>query len=315
MINPVFCLMGPTASGKTALAVELLTHFPFEIISVDSAMIYQGMDIGTAKPDAELLARAPHHLIDCCTPDTAYSAAQFCRDATDLINAIEARGHQALLVGGTMMYFRALQQGLSALPRADARLRAELAVHLEQQGVAALHAWLQRVDPEAAQRIHCHDTQRVQRALEVYLLTDKPLSVHLATTPSLVARRYINVALFPARRAWLHQRIEARLADMLAQGFLSEVSALVSQWQLTTLHPSMKSVGYRQALAYLSADIDYPTFCAQALAATRQLAKRQLTWLRHWPKIKYFDPEEAECTAQVVAYLQQIRHNSKQIYE
>jgi tRNA dimethylallyltransferase len=296
MFEQVVCLMGPTASGKTAIALELIHHFPCEIVSVDSAMVYQGMDIGTAKPDADLLARAPHHLIDCCPPNQAYSAAEFCTAATRVINDIQQRQHLPLLVGGTMMYFRALQQGLSALPSADPTVRAELA----QQQPAVLHARLQQVDPVAAQRIHPHDTQRIQRALEVYLLTEKPLSAHLSDTLSDSPLHYVNLGLFPQRRAWLHQRIEERLHIMLAQGFLAEVASLVQQWQLTSEHPSMRSVGYRQALAYLQGEIDYPTFCAKVLAATRQLAKRQLTWLRSWPEIQYFDPEMSACTEQII---------------
>ncbi len=309
MSEVIVCLMGPTASGKTALAIEIMQHVASEIVSVDSTLVYQGMDIGTAKPDAALLARAPHHLIDCCTPDASYSAAQFYADATRVISEIRGRNHLPLLVGGTMMYFRALQQGLAVLPRADPTIRADLDRHIKQHGLVATHAWLAQVDPLSAQRIHPQDSQRLQRALEVYLLTQKPLSAQLEALPAKPPWRFINLALFPERRAWLHQRIEERLQGMLVQGFLAETAELVQRWQLTAAHPSMKSVGYRQALAYLQGECDYAQFYAQALAATRQLAKRQLTWLRSWPVIQHFDPEDRECSQQVVATVQQIMHN------
>ena len=311
MSELVFCLMGPTAAGKTAVALELIKHFPCEIVSVDSAMIYQGMDIGTAKPDPETLARVPHHFIDCCPPNATYSAAIFCAEAQSIILDIQRRQRLPLLVGGTMMYFRALQQGLSVLPSADPAVRIQLSEQIQQQGGHALHAQLQRVDAVSAARIHPNDTQRLQRALEVYLLTGKPWSEQLVASTPLFSPHFINMALFPEQRAWLHQRIHDRLQDMLAQGFLTEVKALVQQWQLNAGHPAMRSVGYRQALAYLNGEIDYPTFCAKVLVATRQLAKRQLTWLRSWPEMRYFDPETPQCVAKIVAYMKQIMHNSK----
>ena len=309
MPKVIFCLMGPTASGKTAIACEWFRQLPFEIISVDSAMIYQGMNIGTAKPDSETQQDAPHHLIDICSPAARYSAAEFCEDAWAISDAVIARGKIPLLVGGTMMYFRAFQQGLSTLPKADEGVRSELVMQHVMYGSEHMHDWLKRVDPVSALRLHPNDTQRVQRALEVYLLTNTPLADYFAE-PALPSNvKFINISLFPARRVWLHERIACRFDAMLADGFVHEVSNLMTQWDLTSSHPSMRSVGYRQALDYLDGRTDYTTFRDRGVAATRQLAKRQLTWLRSWPEACVFDPEDPTCMAQVLAHVRQIMDN------
>ncbi|WP_133130941.1 tRNA (adenosine(37)-N6)-dimethylallyltransferase MiaA [Legionella yabuuchiae] len=309
MVNLAVCLMGPTASGKTDLACQLVETFPFEIISVDSAMIYRGMDIGTAKPTQEHLARAPHHLIDVLDPIESYSAAYFCRDAEQLCKEIHSRGKIPLLVGGTMMYFNALQKGIATLPEANESLRAQLLQQGSTLGWPALHNRLLSVDPVAAARIHPHDSQRIQRALEVYELTGKPLSelVHQTAEPS--KERFINLLLMPDERSWLHERIALRFEQMLDQGFLDEVKTLLQQWPLNLSHPAMKSVGYRQALLYLQDEIDYETFIATGIAATRQLAKRQLTWLRHWSNGQQFTAENPLICREVMARISKILDN------
>lgn len=304
--------MGPTASGKTGLACELVKHFPFEIISVDSAMIYRGMDIGTAKPEGQLLAQAPHHLIDILNPTESYSAAQFCKDVHLLCLDIFKRGKIPLLVGGTMMYFRALQQGLSTLPQANQQVRAELLQLAEQQGWDYLHHWLAQVDPTTAARIHVHDTQRIQRALEVYQLSGKPLSELIDKETINNEWQFINLILMPQQRQWLHQRIHLRFDQMLKDGFILEVENLLSQWQLSMSNPSMRSVGYRQALEYIQGECDYLTFKEKGVAATRQLAKRQLTWLRHWPKAINFEADNPNMGDEVVANIKRILDNSEQ---
>ena len=294
MGNPVICLMGPTASGKTDLACALVTHLPCEIISVDSAMIYREMDIGTAKPDPETLARAPHHLIDILDPTASYSAAQFCEDATRLCESIISRGNIPLLVGGTMMYFRALQQGLSVLPEANEQVREQLLDQAQMHGWAFMHDQLAHVDPVAAARIHPHDTQRIQRALEVHAITGQSLStcLHHGTTPP--AYQFVNLMLLPSDRAWLHARIGQRFDQMLAAGFIDEVAGLLQRWNLTPDHPALRCVGYRQVYEYLQGEYDYDILRAKGEAATRQLAKRQLTWLRHWPDGHGFEAERPD---------------------
>jgi tRNA dimethylallyltransferase len=303
--------MGPTASGKTAMACALLHAFPCEIISVDSAMVYQGMDVGTAKPDAALLARAPHHLIDIQGPNAPYSVAAFCHDANDLCERILARGKIPLLVGGSMMYFRAFQTGLSTLPAANQDVRQALLLEAKEKGWPALHEKLHALDATTAARLHPNDAQRIQRALEVYYLTGRPLSEALGDDPKMLSANYsvINLILFPERRAWLHERIAKRFDDMLQMGFLDEVSALKKQFNLTPDMPSMRSVGYRQALDYQQGLCDFKQFHAQALAATRQLAKRQLTWLRTWPNACRFDPENPKCFEAVLELLHLILDN------
>lgn len=304
MHKPVFCLMGPTASGKTALACELVNHFPFEIISVDSALIYRGMTIGTAKPSADELKQAPHHLIDILDPPDSYSAAQFCQDARNAIEDIYQRGRWPLLVGGTMMYFNALQKGLSTLPEADEQLRQRLVLEAETKGWDQMHQQLISIDRLAAERIHPHDTQRIQRALEVFYLTGKPLTSFLTAEKQQSDYQFINLILFPERRAWLHERIATRFHWMLEAGFIHEVQDLIEKWQLPKSCPSMRTVGYRQAIDYLEGICDYPAMIEKGIAATRQLAKRQLTWLRHWNDASYFDPENQDLRFLLTTHLQ-----------
>lgn len=292
----VFCLMGPTAAGKTSLAFALTERFPFELISVDSAMIYRSMDIGTAKPTLEELKRYPHHLIDIKDPNQTYSAAEFCKDAARLSDDILSRGKIPLLVGGTMMYFHALQQGLSSLPEADEGLRASILEKAEKEGWGHMHQLLSQVDFASGLRIHPNDSQRIQRALEVYYMTGKALSLFLEDETKKLPYDFINLILFPKDRAWLHARIALRFENMLNQGFLEEVENLMQNWSLHAASPAMRAVGYRQAHEYLSETtaVSYQEFCNKGLAATRQLAKRQLTWLRSWSDGQRFDCEKTD---------------------
>jgi len=281
--------MGPTASGKTALAVGLVERFPLEIVSVDSALVYRDMDIGTAKPDAATLAHVPHHLLDIRDPTETYSAAAFCDDARRLMADIAARGRVPLLVGGTMLYFRALLQGLDDLPRADAALRKELEAEAAARGWPALPAELAAVDPATAARLAPNDSQRIGRALEIFRLSGTPMSALLDRVQSELPYRVLQLALIPSERAVLHQRIAARFDAMLAAGLIDEVDTLRRRYALNADLPSMRAVGYRQAWAYLDGDIDLKGLREQGIAATRQLAKRQLTWLRSWPDVVELD--------------------------
>lgn len=298
--RPVICLMGPTASGKTPLAVELVKQFPYEIISVDSALVYRGMNIGTAKPDAATLKIAPHRLIDICDPADAYSAGKFRDDVLREINDIHQKGKIPLLVGGTMLYFRVLLQGIAELPPADENIRAELTARAESEGWEALHAELAAVDPDAAAKIHSNDAQRIQRALEVYLLSGQPIS-HLqqdATNP-LAGFTVKQIALMPSAREKLHARIAQRFQQMLDAGFVDEVKQLMARGDLSPELPSIRSVGYRQMWDYLAGNIDEATMKETAIAATRQLAKRQMTWLRTWPNCTIIDSEASDVLQQV----------------
>jgi tRNA dimethylallyltransferase len=288
-LPPAVFLMGPTASGKTALAVSLVERFPLEIISVDSALVYRGMDIGTAKPDAVTLARAPHHLLDIRDPTEAYSAAAFRADALRLMADISARGKVPLLVGGTMLYFRALLQGLDDLPRADAALRKKMMAEAAGRGWPALHAELVEVDPVTAARLAPNDAQRIGRALEIFRLGGVPMSALLDKVQSTLPYRVLQLALIPSDRAVLHQRIAARFDAMLADGLIEEVETLRRNPKLTADLPAMRAVGYRQAWAYLDGAISRSELREQGIAATRQLAKRQLTWLRSWPDAVVLD--------------------------
>ncbi|WP_409523401.1 tRNA (adenosine(37)-N6)-dimethylallyltransferase MiaA [Nitrincola sp. MINF-07-Sa-05] len=283
---PAVFLMGPTASGKTDLAMQLQDRLPVELISVDSAMIYRGMDIGTAKPDAETLKRYPHRLIDIRDPAEAYSAAEFRSDALSEMADITAAGRIPLLVGGTMMYFNALQQGLASLPAADADLRRQLEQEAEALGWPAMHAKLAEVDPVAAGRLKPNDSQRLQRALEVYLLTGKTLTRHWEEQQhQALPYRILSLALMPDDRAWLHERIERRFDQMLAQDFESEVRTLWRRGDLTTQMPSVRCVGYRQMWDYFEGRSDFTAMRYKGIVATRQLAKRQITWLRSWEDV------------------------------
>lgn len=306
MPKTIFCLMGPTASGKTSLACDLIKTFPFEIISVDSAMIYREMNIGTAKPSPEELAEAPHHLIDILDPPESYSAAQFCEDAGGLCEAIYSRGKLPLLVGGTMMYFNAFQQGLSPLPSADNSLRAALSQQAEMQGWIYMHQELARIDPQSAARIHQNDSHRILRALEVFQLTGKPLSSFWAEQKENQNYRFVNIILEPEDRAWLHARIASRFDEMLEKGFVYEVAELLQKWQLAPTCPAMRSVGYRQVINYLAEDYDYETLRAKGIAATRQLAKRQLTWLRNWPQAHRFSCENPNSKSEIIEFIKKI---------
>ena len=285
---PVILLMGPTASGKTDLAVDLVERLPCEIISVDSAMVYRGMDIGTAKPGPEVLKKAPHRLIDICDPGESYSAARFCEDAEREIAAVVATGRIPLLVGGTMLYFRALQQGLSRLPAANPAVRARLDAQARSEGLAALHGRLAAVDSKAAQRIHPNDPQRIQRALEVFEITGRPLSqLTGAQHRRALPYRTLKLVRAPEERAVLHRRIAQRFHRMLELGFEAEVGELWARGDLTPELPSMRCVGYRQMLKYLLGEYTYEEMEQRGIIATRQLAKRQITWLRsesqvHW---------------------------------
>ena len=281
--------MGPTASGKTDLAVQLVKVLPLEIISVDSALVYKGMDIGTAKPDQSILENAPHHLIDFLDPSQPYSAANFVSDVLPLIDDIHARGRIPFLVGGTMLYFRALLYGMAEMPAASAEIREAIMSAAQQQGWAALHQELQRVDPIAAARIHPNDPQRIQRALEVYRLTGKPISDWQANTQSCYAGRSVNIGLMPSDRSVLHQRIASRFELMLKNGLINEVQRLQQRGDLSPELPAIRAVGYRQVWEYLRGQLSYNEMVEKAIYATRQLAKRQMTWLRNMPNITNFD--------------------------
>jgi tRNA dimethylallyltransferase len=289
---PVVFLMGPTASGKTELALALADCFPSEIISVDSAKVYRGMDIGTAKPSLALRQRYPHHLIDILDPEEAYSAGRFYTDALALIKAIYERGRIPFLVGGTMLYFHALRHGISPLPPADMEVRAGLEREAMMKGWRALHLRLAQVDPVSAQRIHSHDPQRIQRALEVFELTGQPLSELIAPgqEPNL-PYRVIKLVLIPQQRTVLHARIERRFHAMLEAGFLEEVKGLFARPDLNLELPSIRAVGYRQAWLYLQGQLPFSAMVERSLTVTRQMAKRQLTWLRREKDAIYIDPE------------------------
>ena len=304
-LPPAIFLMGPTASGKTGVAVELVGSLPCEIISVDSALVYRDMDIGTAKPDAETLKRAPHHLIDLIPPTESYSAAQFRRDAMRLMAEIAGRGRIPLLAGGTMLYFKALSQGLSDLPEADAELRAGLDEKAARLGWPALHAELAQLDPATAARLKPNDAQRIQRALEVCRLTGRPMSELLghAAPPELPCRP-IKLSLEPSDRAVLHRRIAERFDAMLAGGLIEEVRGLRQRYVLDLSMPSMRCVGYRQAWQYLDGEFDLPALREKGIAATRQLAKRQLTWLRAMSDVRRFDCLAGDLVEQVREFLE-----------
>lgn len=288
----IICVMGPTASGKTQLAIDLVQKFPCEIISVDSAMVYRGMDIGTAKPDAETLKIAPHRLIDICDPADAYSAGRFRVDALREIDDIHAAGKIPLLVGGTMMYFRVLLQGIAELPRANDEIRDALTARAQREGWEKLHAELANIDPVAAAKIHANDAQRIQRALEVYQVTGKRISeIQRDDTDPLAGFDILQIGLMPSIRANLHARIAQRFQIMLDTGFMDEAKKLYERGDLSPELPSIRSVGYRQAWEYLVGNIDENTMRESAIAATRQLAKRQMTWLRTWPECHLIDCE------------------------
>jgi tRNA dimethylallyltransferase len=304
-LPPAILLMGPTASGKTAVATALAAKLPCEIVSVDSAQVYRHMNIGTAKPDAELLKRVPHHLIDLVEPHETYSAARFRDDALTVMREITERGNIPLLAGGTMLYFQALTEGLNELPEADPAIRLVIDTMAEASGWPALHRELARVDPETAERLEPNDAQRIQRALEVYYVTNKPLS-DLIRKPKYVYFPYapIRIALLPSDRAKLHERIAKRFEDMLELGLIGEVRRLRSRYGLDVNMPSMRCVGYRQAWRYLDGEFGLATLREKGVAATRQLAKRQLTWLRAMNDVTTFDCLAEDVADQVLEFLE-----------
>ena len=300
-------LAGPTASGKTAAALAIARHWPIEIISVDSALVYRGMDIGTAKPSMDELAAVPHHLIDIRDPLHAYSAAEFVQDARRLIREISARGHLPLLVGGTMLYFKALIDGLDDMPPADAAVRAALALEAAEKGWPALHAELARVDPVTAARLAPNDSQRISRALEVFRVSGQPLSFfHQRNASKTIADNAGGISgtalisLEPADRAWLHERIARRFDAMLASGFVDEVRALRARGDLTPDLPAMRCVGYRQAWEALDGTSPMSELRDKGIFATRQLAKRQITWLRAMPQRRVVPCDDPTALKQVL---------------
>ncbi len=283
------CLMGPTAAGKTSIAMRLASQFDCELISVDSAQVYRGMDIGTAKPSRELLAEVPHRLIDIREPWESYSAGEFILDAAAAMRAIAAVGKVPLLVGGTMLYFKVLQQGIARLPGADPELRAELDARAEREGWQQLHQELAQLDPVTAERLDPADRQRIQRALEICLLTGEPASDLQQPTRPEIEVEYLNVGLIPSRREVLHERIAGRLEQMRHAGFLAEVRRLSQLPEMSRDVPAMRAVGYRQLWNCLAGECTETEAYDKALIATRRLAKRQLTWLRSWPGLNEVD--------------------------
>ena len=285
--------MGPTASGKTDLAMKLYDQLPCEIVSVDSAMIYRGMNIGTAKPDAELLSKYPHRLIDIRDPDEAYSAAEFRRDALALIEEIRAAGKIPLLTGGTMLYFHALKNGLASLPKADSGVRERILNQAQAEGWDAIHRRLAEVDPESAARLNPNDSQRLQRALEVYEISGRTMTELWAEQEAQKPDfKIIPMAVMPTERSELHDRIAQRFDIMLDQGFVDEVKTLWDRGDLNLQMPSVRCVGYRQVWEYFAGTWDYDTMKFKGVVATRQLAKRQVTWLRSWENLAWMDTHD-----------------------
>lgn len=300
----VICLMGPTASGKTSLAIQLHERFPLDIISVDSAMVYRGVDIGTAKPSAELLNRVPHRLINIADPVDAYSAAQFRTDALSEIHTSFLKNRVPLLVGGTMLYFRLLQQGIAPMPSADSAIRAELTEEGNRVGWEVLHKRLSSVDSVAARTIHPNDKQRIQRALEVYALTGKNITTW-QQEETVIQQPFLfhYLIITPSDRQLLHQRISERFTHMLQEGLVDEVRGFYERGDLTENTPAMRSVGYRQVWDHLKGLNTFAEMREKGIIATRQLAKRQLTWLRHWPDAVWFNSESDDLLDQVTKHL------------
>ena len=299
--SPVICLMGPTASGKTALAMALHDALPCDIISVDSALIYRDMDIGTAKPAADELAKYPHRLINIRDAAQSYSAADFCQDALAEIAQIRANNRIPLLVGGTMMYFKSLIEGISPLPAADSEVRQQIESEAAEQGWEALHEKLTKIDPVSAQRIHPNDPQRLTRALEVFRLTGNTLTQLTQIKGDKLDGDVLQFAITPKERSTLHKRIELRYQQMIAQGFEKEVIKLKERGDLHENLPSIRCVGYRQMWQYLNDDCDHQEMVFKGVCATRQLAKRQLTWLRNWPDLHWLTTDDKTNLSQVLA--------------
>ncbi len=300
---PAIWLAGPTAVGKSEVVERLAETLPLEVVSVDSVQVYRGMDIGSAKPDLALRARLPHHLIDLREPTDPYSAAEFVSDARRAIAAIRSRGRIPLLAGGTMLYFRALAGGLSPLPAADPALRTEITAEAAQHGWPAVHHRLAALDPLAAGRIHPHDAQRIGRALEVCLLTGRPFSSQRRAAPAAVLPAVRRFALLPAERGALHQAIAGRFAAMLAAGLIDEARSLLQRHELHSGLPAMRAVGYRQVFGYLHGRYDHAGMTARAVAATRQYAKRQMTWLRGEPGWVWYALPAKDAAANIMAVL------------
>mgnify|MGYP000723804259 CR=1 FL=1 len=298
---PVIFLMGPTASGKTALAFELFDHLPCDIISVDSALVYRDMDIGTAKPTADELAKYPHRLINIRDPKESYSAADFCQDALKEIAEIRAKGRIPLLVGGTMMYFKSLIEGISPLPQADTEVRKLIEQQAKEKGWQALHQELVEIDPKAGGRIHQNDPQRITRALEVFRLTGHTLSQLTEIKGDRVSGNVLQFAIAPKERSVLHARIEQRYQQMISQGFAAEVVKLIARNDLHEDLPSIRCVGYRQMWQHLHDKCDHDEMVFKGICATRQLAKRQLTWLRNWPDLQWLDMESKNNLQQILS--------------
>ena len=289
-LPPAIFILGPTASGKTALAMKLADQYPVELISVDSAQVFRDMNIGTAKPDAATLAKYPHHLIDLITPEESYSAARFCEDALRAMGEITARGKIPLLVGGTMLYYKALTEGLADMPKADAKIRAAIDAEAAIHGWPYMHAELEKIDPESAARLKPNDAQRIQRALEVVRLTGQPMAVLYARQEKQpFPYRRLTIALMPTDRTWLHDRIAQRFDIMLAHGLVEETRALRTKYDLRADLPSMRSVGYRQVWEMLEGEIPPQELRDRGIFATRQFAKRQITWLNSLPNLALFD--------------------------
>jgi len=297
-LPPAIFIIGPTASGKTGLAIKLMEHFSIEIISVDSALVYKDMDIGTAKPTADELVQAPHRLISFLDPSEAYSAADFRRDALREMEEITAAGKIPVLVGGTMLYYRALEYGLAILPEADVELREKLSNQAEKIGWDGMHAKLAEIDPASAERLHPNDKQRIQRALEVYELTGKSLSKHQIehqqNKESALPYRLLKIALIPEEREWIRELADIRFRQMLEDGFIEEMRVLHKREDLHRDLPSIRCVGYRQAWQYLEGELDYEEMIERAVIATRQLAKRQMTWMRSEKNIRPYGAKSYE---------------------
>ncbi len=306
-MQTVCVLTGPTGAGKSALALRLAEDLPLDIVSVDSAQVYRGLDIGTAKPSAAIRAAVPHHLIDIREPEENYSAAEFLAAVNRLVPEVLARGRIPLLVGGTMLYLRTLVTGISRLPPASPAIRAALDAEAAARGWPQLHAELATIDPEAAARINAHDSQRIQRALEVYRATGVPISDWHAQGAVPLPFRFARIALVPPDRAVLHQRIEQRFRSMLEFGLLDEVRRLRARGNLGLAHSSMRSVGYRQLWGFLDGEYDLSTAVLKSVAATRQLAKRQLTWLRSDPETVWLDPDDSATFAALRSQVAQMR--------
>jgi len=303
---PAIFLMGPTASGKTDIAVELIKHFPVDIISVDSALIYKDMDIGTAKPSADILAKAPHRLINLIDASESYSVAQFCIDALQEMNQIASNNRIPLLVGGTMLYYKALRHGLSDMPTSNSAIRAELDKLASEKGREFMHDKLAKVDPKTANRLHPNDPQRIQRALEVYEISGIPMSeFHEKSKGSSLNFNVIDLVVAPSNRTVLHANIELRFKQMLENGFIDEVSHFYNRGDLSLDNPSMRCVGYRQVWEYLDGNLSRDEMVERAIISTRQLAKRQFTWLRSESPNDWFDSLEENIMANVLKKLSQ----------